>query len=279
MKLFAIEGNILSFDGGSMFGNAPKELWKNWIAVDEKNRIPLASRALLIQTDDGRNVLFEVGIGAFFDPKLKERYGITENEHMLLKNLAAKGFHEEDIYAVVLSHLHFDHAGGLLSAYHDGPLRLLFPNATYYVGQEHWNRACSPHIRDKASFIPILHQLLEASGRLVLMKGTSHPDLDFGVTFRYSQGHTVGMMLAEIIAPPGPIVFVSDLIPGMPWMNLPVTMGYDRFTELVVDEKAQLLSYLADHNGLAFFTHDINTPCIRIIKDSTGKYSGLPIVI
>ena len=72
-----------------MFGNAPKMMWQKWIQADETNRIPLATRALLVQTDDGRNILFEVGIGAFFEPKLKERYGVEPEGHILLKNLEA----------------------------------------------------------------------------------------------------------------------------------------------------------------------------------------------
>src|SRR5262245_873883 len=116
VKIFALKGNSQLLDGGAMFGNAPKEMWQKWQSADDKNRIPLACTCLLVETADGKNLLFETGIGAFFEPKLKERFGVVESEHVLLKSLKNIGLEHTDIHAVILSHLHFDHAGGTLSA-------------------------------------------------------------------------------------------------------------------------------------------------------------------
>ena len=172
MKLYSIEGNTQKLDGGAMFGNAPKAMWSKWISADDRNRIPLACRCLLATDLDGRNVLFETGIGAFFEPELRERYGVVEGRHVLLDSLRAVGLTHEDIDVVVLSHLHFDHVGGLLAAWEENaPLRLLFPNATYVVGAQHWQRATHPHPRDRASFIPGAAELLEQSGRLEKVSG------------------------------------------------------------------------------------------------------------
>ena len=122
--LYSIIGNSQKLDGGAMFGNAPKGMWKKWVEVDEHNRIDLACRCLLVkeQLDNGkqRNILFEVGIGAFFEPKLMERFGIVESEHVLLNSLKSVGLEHSDIDVVVLSHLHFDHVGGLLSQWQEG---------------------------------------------------------------------------------------------------------------------------------------------------------------
>ncbi|MFI4959121.1 MAG: MBL fold metallo-hydrolase, partial [Lysobacterales bacterium] len=170
MELFSILGNSQQLDGGAMFGNAPKALWSRWIEPDAENRIPLACRCLLVKDLDGRNVLFEAGIGAFFEPALRERYGVVESQHVLLDSLAEVGLGDADIDVVVLSHLHFDHAGGLLAAWEkDQPPRLLFPRARFVTGAEHWRRALKPHPRDRASFIPELPQLLVDSGRLELV--------------------------------------------------------------------------------------------------------------
>lgn len=279
MKVFAVEGNTQRLDGGAMFGSCPKALWEQWTDVDDHNRIHLACRALLVQPDDGRNVLFETGVGAFFEPKLRERFGVVETEHMLLINLERLGLSERDIDQVVLSHLHFDHAGGLLSTYNEGPPRLLFPKARFYLGKEHLPRAKNPHIRDKASFVPTINKLLIDSGRLHLVDGLTHPDLDFGVSFRFVDGHTPGLMLSTLNLPTGPLAFVSDLIPGLPWMHLPITMGYDRFPERLVDEKKRFLEEMMQRNGKLFFTHDPNVACAGIQQDEHGRFFASPIDI
>lgn len=278
MKFFSIEGNRQHLDGGALFGNAPKVMWSRWIKPDEANRLSLATRALLVQTDDERNILFEVGIGAFFDPNLMERYGVEPHEEVLIKNLEAIGVAEVDVDAVVLSHLHFDHAGGLLPEYGlDEPPQLHFPNANYYVGEKHWNYAKDPHPRERASFIPLLHELLESSDRLVLIDHPEHPKLDFGVTFRFSDGHTQGLMLSQIATEKGPLIFTTDLVPGNAWVHLPITMGYDRFSELKVDEKKEFYESQAGKNARFFFTHDPRVPCVELRQDEKGKYYGEPV--
>ena len=164
-KLTSLLGNSQKLDGGAMFGNAPKALWTRWVACDELNRIPLACRCLLIE-EASRTVLMETGIGSFFDPKMKDRFGVVESEHVLLEQLKAQGLSHEDIDVVVLSHMHFDHSGGLLSPWSEQEEpKLLFPNATFVVGEKAWERALKPHARDKASFIPSLNKQLEVLNR------------------------------------------------------------------------------------------------------------------
>lgn len=280
MKLWSIMGNSQRLDGGAMFGNAPRAMWEKWSPPDEHNRIALACRALLARPVNGKTVLFETGIGAFFEPKLRERYGVVEDRHVLLDSLAEAGVSHEDVDVVVLSHLHFDHAGGLLAPWQEGRApELLFPNATFVVGAEHWHRAKNPHPRDRASFIPELAPLLEASGRLELVEGEHCQALGDAVRFHYSRGHTPGLMLAEICGAPGPdgrphggLVFCADLIPGRPWVHVPITMGYDRYPELLIDEKRTFLEDKLARDVHLYFTHDPGCALAKLVRDEKGRF-------
>ncbi|MDX2094080.1 MAG: MBL fold metallo-hydrolase [Kofleriaceae bacterium] len=271
--LSSILGNSQRLDGGAMFGNAPKTVWQGWIAPDDKNRIPLACRCLLVR-DGNRRILFEAGIGAFFEPAMRDRFGVVEARHVLLDSLAEQGVAPEDIDVVVLSHLHFDHAGGLLAAYAPGVApALVFPRASYVVGAEAWERALKPHARDRASFIPGLTELLEATGRVERVTAEHSALLGEGYRFHRSAGHTPGLLLGEIAMPGGPVVFAADLIPGRAWVHLPITMGYDRYPELLIDEKAQLLSDLLARGGRLFFTHDPEIALGTVHRDAKGRFS------
>ena len=276
MKLWSVVGNSQMLDGGAMFGNVPRPMWEKWIQPDAGNRIPLACRALLADGLHGKRVLFETGIGAFFEPKMRERFGVVEPGHVLLENLREIGFSHEDIDVVVLSHLHFDHAGGLLSAWKEGEApTLLFPNATFVISAACWDRAKDPHPRDRASFIPELMPLLEDSGRVEIVDGEHCNALGASVRFHFSDGHTPGLMLAEIVGVHGVggVVFCADLIPGRPWVHLPVTMGYDRFPEMLIDEKNDFLADKLARGVRLFFTHDTGCAMAGVQRDGKGRYS------
>jgi len=275
-RIWSLEGNRQKLDGGALFGNAPRALWERWAAPDDRNRIDLACRALLVR-EGSRAILFEAGIGAFFAPVFRDRFGVQEEEHVLLASLEAAGLTHADIDVVVLSHLHFDHAGGLLSAWNDSKTwapELLFPRARFLVSRKNWERATHPHPRDRASFLPELNALLEASGRLELVDGDTSPTLGPDYRFHFSDGHTPGLMLTELAASGGPIVFGSDLVPGRPWVHTSISMGYDRFPELVLDEKRALLDTLVARRGRVFFTHDAECAMAYITRDESGRYGS-----
>lgn len=266
-------GNSQRLDGGAMFGNVPRVLWEKWCPPDDLGRIDLSCRCFLV--DDGeRKILIETGVGAFFEPKLRDRFGIVEERHVLLDSLAALGVAPEVIDVVLLSHLHFDHAGGLLHAFREGaPLELCFPRAEFVVGEIAWARAQAPHFRDRASFVPELVSLLEKSGRLkIVAEGElEHPALGERVRLRTSSGHTPGMLLPTLCGRAAAATFCADLVPGVPWVHLPITMGYDRFPEQLVDEKRALYEELGLGAWL-LFTHDREVAAGRLRRNAGGKY-------
>ncbi len=268
----SLRGNSMKLDGGAMFGNAPKALWGQWMAADDQNMIRIASQSLLVQTPSS-NLLFETGAGAYLSPEMKKRFQVQEDHHVLLDSLAKVGLDHGDITHVILSHLHFDHAGGVLKPYEAGVSHeLLFPNARFITGQKNFDRSGAPHVRDRASFIPGLAGLLEKSGRLDLKQDKDRLEMDgLEIEFIESHGHTPGMLLSLVKARGVRLLFAGDLTPGHQWVNLPITMGYDRFPEGLIDEKQQILNRALNADAYLFYTHDPLFAASKLFLDPIKK--------
>ena len=278
LKLWSLEGNRQKLDGGSMFGNVPRSLWQKWTPPDGQGRIDLACRCLLLEVS-GQLILCETGIGAFFEPKLAQRYGVQDPGcHQLLENLSQLGFQPEDIDLVILSHLHFDHAGGLVTAYSassEEPRALVFPRAKFILEKRAWDRAQNPHPRDRASFVPEIQQLLIESQRLILVEENHRPEaLPESIDFFTSNGHTPGQLHTIVRGERENFVFGGDLVPGRHWVHLPITMGYDRFPEKLIDEKLQFYDRALPEAWQIFFTHDDTYCSGQITRDDRGRFQA-----
>ncbi|MCY1285390.1 putative quorum-quenching lactonase YtnP [compost metagenome] len=270
-RLSTLAGQPRRLDGGVMFGATPRPLWAGWMVPDHNNQIDLASRALLVQ-QDGQNILVIAGSDSLLAP-LPRTCRCQRHADGLLDSLALQGLGEEDVHAVVMTHLQARLSPELQAAVQDGDVpRLLFPRARYLVGERHWFRACHPHPLDRALFVPQIIGQLEASGRLVLVDGTRAELLGPGWHFQTSDGHTPGQLLPEIDMPAGKVIFAGDLLPGAHWLRLEVTSALDRNPECLVDEKERLLDHLVASGGRLVLARDPQVAMLKVCRDRQSRY-------
>ncbi|HYE97013.1 MAG TPA: MBL fold metallo-hydrolase [Rubricoccaceae bacterium] len=265
-QLDVVEAGRFRLDGGAMFGIVPKALWAKQLAPDDENRIPLAMRCLLLR-GHGRTVLVDDGLGDKYDAKFARLFAIDPERSDLRRSLAALGVAPEDVTDVVLTHLHFDHAGGSTTRRPDGTLAVTFPNATYHVQRSHWAWAHeSP--REQASFLPENLDPLEASGQLHFLDGPGElvPHVEAVVV----DGHTRGMQLPLVRGEGEALLFAADLLPTAAHVPLLWIMAYDVAPLDTLAEKERLLARAADEAWRVFFEHDPETATARIERSERG---------
>ena len=272
MKLHAIETGNFKLDGGAMFGVVPKALWSRTNPADDKNRIELAARSLLIE-DGNRLILIDAGMGNKQDNKFFRHYGLW-GDHSLDKSLRTAGFSTADVTDVFLTHLHFDHCGGAVRWNKNRTgFELTFPNATYWSNKAHWEWATKPNAREKASFLSENLLPIQKSGQLkyVSKNGaayTNESELGFGILF--VDGHTEKQMIPHISFNGKTIVFAADLLPTAGHLPLPYVMGYDVRPLKTLLEKDSFLTKAADENFVLFMQHDAHNPLITVQHTEKG---------
>jgi glyoxylase-like metal-dependent hydrolase (beta-lactamase superfamily II) len=264
--LHEVRDGFFALDGGAMFGVVPRPLWERKQPPDERNRIQLAARCLLI--DDGkRRVLVDTGMGQLWDGKHREMYGIDHRQHDLDRELARAGFSRDQITDVVLTHLHFDHAGGT-TRMENGELALSFPRATHHLQRRAWKWAHQPSEKDAGSFRAGTYELLERSGKLHLLEGAT--ELYPGIELFISEGHTVGLQLVRVHDGDHSLVFCGDLVPTSSHLRAPWLMAYDLYPLTTIEEKKMVLAQAVEDNSVLFFEHDpLLAACT--VKDQHGE--------
>jgi glyoxylase-like metal-dependent hydrolase (beta-lactamase superfamily II) len=267
-RLASVETGRFALDGGAMFGVVPKALWEKKIPADERNRIGLAVRALLIEEVSGpRKILVDTGIGQKWDAKGQDIYGIDHSTLRLETSLAALGLAPDDITDVLLTHLHFDHAGGATKLA-GGKVVPTFPNATYWVQRQNLAWAKNPTEKDRASYLPENWAPLEAAG---ILKTTDGPGEWLpGIELVLSDGHTRAMQLPHVHGAGGHLIYCADLIPTAAHIPVPWVMGYDNFPITVMEEKKRILERAVAEGWALFFEHDPLGPAARPELTSKG---------
>ncbi len=239
-------------DGGAMFGIVPRPLWEKSIPPDERNRIDLAARCLLVR-GAGRCVLVETGLGDKFDDKRTDIFKVGRHQGGLVAQLEARGIAPEEVTDVVLTHLHFDHCGGTTRFEKDRTV-LTFPAATHYVQRRQWEWARAPSGKDAGSFREEDFGALENDRRLSLVDGET--ELFAGFHVHVVDGHTPGMQLVSIRGDDAGMLFCADLVPTRAHLRWPYIMAYDNQPLRTLDEKRRWLSGAAERGDVVVFGHD-----------------------
>lgn len=262
-RLTTIVDAEFGLDGGAMMGVVPRPLWERAHPPDDRHRIRLVSRcAVFADPTAGRLWLLDLGLGRHWSPKLHAIYGFRFRGPDLPALLAAAGYDPDAVTDVLLSHLHFDHAGGLVAADAAGTLRLAFPRARHHVQAAQWAWARSPTVKDAGSFRPEHLAALDASGRLELLDGPG--DLDPRVAVRVVAGHTPGMQLALLRTDDGEALYLADLVPVWSHLRLSWVMAYDNEPLRTIEDKRALLREAAERRWTLLSEHDPSAPRARV---------------
>ncbi len=251
-QLQVISAGGFSLDGGTVFGIAPKAIWGKQLPPDTQNRIQLALNCLLIQTGS-KNILIDCGLGDKFGEKQRDIYQLKGE--LGLEDILSPFCPPEDIDYLILTHLHFDHAGGVSRYNSEGQLEMSLPRAQVVVQKKEWEAACSPNERNRGSYLTENIQPLAESGRLLLVDGdyTLMP----GVELLLTGGHSAGHQIVKITSKGQCAIFLSDLAPTSHHLRIAFATAYDIEPEKTVRFKKRILEQAASCGWLLIWEHDM----------------------
>jgi glyoxylase-like metal-dependent hydrolase (beta-lactamase superfamily II) len=264
-ELTSLSDGFFRLDGGAMFGVVPKPLWEKRAPADERNRIQLGLRPLLVR--GATTMIVDAGIGAKMDDKSVTIYGI-DRTHDLTRSLQQAGVALERVDLVLATHLHFDHAGGFTVRAADGSLRPTFSAARYVIRTDEWDDAIRPHERNRASYLAENFVPLADAGVVDFIEADS--TIVPGVRVARTGGHTMHHQIVYIESEGRTAVFTADLIPTTAHIDEPWIMGYDLYPMDTLAFKRTFIREAIDREYLLFFEHD---PVIAagFIREKDGR--------
>ena len=251
--LNTVETGDFALDGGSIFGIVPWTIWSKLIPPDEKMRIPLALRALLIR-GNGHTILIDSGTGTKFNEKFTKIYKISFKRVNLLSSLEKLGITPGEVTDVTITHLHFDHAGGLTYRDENNKLKLTFPGAVHHLQKSNLIHAQNPLPRDRASYLTDTVLPIVRQARLNIVEGRR--ELFSGIEVILSDGHTTGHQEVKVTDGDKTLVYPADMIPTSWHLPVPFITSYDLYPVSTMKEKMELLAQAARGNWIIFYGHD-----------------------
>lgn len=274
-----LNGGALKLDGGAMFGIIPRPLWSKLSPPDEQHRIQLACNCVLVEwPGSDRRVIIETGHGDKFEEKESRIYGI-DIAHWLGATLAAAQIAPESITDVVMSHLHFDHAGGLTRR-RDGQLGLTFPKAQVHAQRREFDDARRNFGIMTMTYREDNYTPIDAANAWRLVDGeveiipAPRPGL-VSIHARLTPGHTLGHHSLILRGGSRTAVFVGDVMPTHCHIGAPYNMAYDLLPLENRESKRRLLTDAAEQRWLLLLDHDPETPALEISREK-GWFVATP---
>jgi len=265
LKLISLSDGFFRLDGGAMFGVVPRTLWETRLPPDDRNRIPLGLRPLIVR--GAETMIIDAGCGDKMDAKLADIYGLDRSYH-LDHALAEASLTVDDIDIVLASHLHFDHVGGFTTRAADGRVVPRFPNARYVAHRQEWDDATHPHERNKASYLQENFVPLQDAGVLTLVDDNA--EIMPGVSYRRSGGHTAHHQVVMIESAGATAVFAADMYPTAAHIPDAWVMGYDLYPMDTLGFKRAFAREAVEREYLIFFEHDPSMAA-GILREQGGK--------
>jgi glyoxylase-like metal-dependent hydrolase (beta-lactamase superfamily II) len=264
--IFSIVENSFKIDGGAMYGVVPKIIWQKFNRPDHNNLVKLDINLLLIRTD-GENILVDAGIGDALSERQKKMYGV-ESSSALERELAKLDLVPEDIHLVLLTHLHADHAGGVIKLDKDGQKLPRFPNARHVVQLKEWQEAMEPDERTSATYFTSNLRILEQQELLELVDGED--EVSNGIRLVSTGGHTPGHQAVLIQDRDNKIVWPGDIIPSTYHLRIPYVAAVDLFPRQTMEQKKRFLKMCSGDGWLLAFDHDLKVKLGRLEQKEGG---------
>lgn len=246
-----LSDGTMRFDGGAFFGVVPKILWERSMQPDERNRVAVGLNCPLIKIG-GKRIIVDTGVGTKHPEKRRNNFAMEAGR--LTEDLRARGLTPADIDYVILSHLHFDHAGGATHRTGTEVLAVTFSKAQHLVQREDWEEATHPNERNAAGYFEEDIEPLKRNNQLELLDGDT--EIVPGLWCKKTGGHTAGHQIVVLDVGGRKACFFGDLIPTVAHLPLPYSQGFDLYPVEVLKQKRVLLDQALREQWLVIFDHE-----------------------